>query len=193
MAEVKAHKIDFDRDVLYEVPADKRPRGGCIIRRDPSTEADVIMYRQDPGVYYGANGLPVSSTMAQRAGFDTVKYAKERDKLQKISEFKANWERQHQIEDKRIVTTRGNYRLVYIVDVGYYVEHEDGTIMTPHARATSEEMGLDWLSDFAGPEVKNGDVPTVGGPSVGGADRRPVENGSADPNIRQPINKKATV
>lgn len=187
-------KIDLDRDILYEVPVDRRPPGGVVIKRDNETGADVFMYRTSPGVYYSANGLEVSATMAKRAGFDIVRLAQEREKNQKMKDFEAKWNRDMQVSVREVVKERNGFRLVNLGGSRYIIEDMEGMCMTPGKQASTLKMGEDWFTDFAGPEeVKDDDVHEPDGQSVAGADRRSTEDGRPAGNVRQPSNKKATV
>ena len=188
-------KIDLDKGIEYGIPASRRQKAGVSIRRDPETGSDVFMYRQDPGVYYSANGLQVSATMAKRAGFEVEHFAKEREKLQKMKEFQQSWDSANKTTSKDIVAERGEYHLVHVRNIGYYVEHRDGTNMTPNVRAPTLETGLDWLTDFAGPDLEkaSGNVSGNSGPGVGGADRRAGEDGGPARGVRPSGNQKASV
>lgn len=188
-------KIDLDRDIEYGIPPARRPRGGVSIRRDPETGADVFMYNSQPGVYYSANGIEVSSSMAARAGFDVEWLAAEQLKRQKMADFARSWADEHKTRDKRVVAERGQYKLVHIVGSGFYIEHVDGTNMTRDKRAPTEQAGMDWLTDFAGPapEVVNGDTNGTSGSSESGTDRRPGEDGRSGGDLGKSVNKKTPV
>lgn len=188
-------KIDLDRDIMYEVPVGRRPRGGVVCRRDPETGADVFMYRNEPGVFYSANGLEVSPILAKKAGFDIERLAKAREKQVKMREFEANWNISASEVTKRIIKERNNFRLVDLGDNRYIVEDTEGQNMTAGKQATTEQQGLDWLEFFAGPEkvVSDGDISGAGGQSKSGTDRRSAEDGRAGGVLGKPVDKKATV
>lgn len=187
-------KIDFDDGILYEVTPDRRPAGGVTLKKDPDTGADVFMYKRKPGIYYSYNGTEVSRTMAKRAGFDVDFLESERQKQLRMADFQANWERQNATQQKQTIAEQGEYKLVFIRGGGYYVEHKDGTVMTANTRAPTEQMGRDWLADFAGVEVKPDDnVSELDGQGVGGTDRRSDPNGDPDRIVRKPGRPKTTV
>lgn len=187
-------KIDLDKDILYEVPVERRPPGGVIIRKDPATGADVFMYRKQPGVYYGPNGVEVSPIMARNAGFDIERLAAEREKQDKVQQFEAEWAKMQKTEARREVETRGQYKLVDLGQDRYIVEDMEGRNMTLNKQANTLEMGRSWLEFFAGPEVKpDGDVRGADGESSGGTDRRPGQDVGSDQLVRKPGRPKATV
>lgn len=186
--------IDLDKGILYEVPVERRPMGGVIIRKDPMTGADVFMYRNEPGVYYGANGVEVSPMMAKSAGFDITRDLAERDKKSKMAAFEQEYNVKMGQNERRIVEVRGQFRLVDLGDDRYIVEDTSGQNMTINKQANTLEMGKSWLEFFAGPEVKpDGDVSGTGGQSSGGTDRRATEDVGQDKSVRQPGRPKAPV
>lgn len=187
-------KIDLDRDVLYELPAERRPRGGVTHKQDPVTNAMVFMYKTDPGIYYSANGIRVSETMAARAGFDVKRLAQEKEKREKVKEFEAKYNAQLKDETRVTVAKRGQFALVRLPEDRYIVEDLEGNIMTRGITANSEAQGLDWLTDFAGPEVNgNGDVRRADDASEGGADRRTPADGRAGGNVGQSGRPKVAI
>lgn len=186
--------IDLDRDILYEVPAERRPRGGVTHRQDPETNAMVFMYKTEPGIYYSANGVRVSETMAKRAGFDVARLALEREKREKVKEFEAKYNAQLKDESRVIVRTRGQFRLVRLPEERYIVEDLEGNIMTKGITALSEAQGLDWLTDFAGPETEdNGDVQRPNDAGKGGADRRPAADRPVGGDVDKPVRPKTAI
>lgn len=62
----------------------KRSRG-CLIRRHGGVS--VVMYYDDPGVYFFGNGDPCSEARAGQAGFNTAELAKERTLMAKRTAF----------------------------------------------------------------------------------------------------------
>ena len=194
-------KINFDDGIEYTVPAERRSPGGVSIRKDPETGADVFMYKRKPGIYYSTHGLEVSVTMAQRAGFDTERDLAARQRMTKMVEFEQNWRAQNVGSEARIVAERGGYRLEERPGLGYYVIHvETGTRVTREHTAPTEQMGLDWLSDFAGPaektfdgtpesvRVADGNVQRTGDTGGSGTDRRTGSDAKPTGVVRKPVN-----
>src|SRR5262245_50133677 len=99
-------KIDLDDGILYEVTPERRPTGGVSIRKDPETGADVFMYKRKPGIYYSANGIEVSKTMAKRAGFDVDRLEKQRNKMLMMAEFETKYNAQLAGEVRHVVAER---------------------------------------------------------------------------------------
>lgn len=189
-----ALKVDLDRDILYEVPVEKRPRGGVVIRKDPTTGADVFMYRNDPGVYYSSNGIEVSPALARAAGFDVERLAAEKIKKQKMRDFEAKWNADIQVATRRVVAKRGMFNLVDLGGNRYIVEDIEGQNLTANKQASTLEAGMQWLEWFAGPEVKpDGDVPGPDRPSEVGTDRRASSDGRPRRDVGKSGDQKATV
>lgn len=61
---------------------------GCIIRTHRKGGFRVVMYHDQPGDYFDERGLPLSDDVAKAAGYDVVKYAREKEKLSKLSTYK---------------------------------------------------------------------------------------------------------
>lgn len=194
-------KIDFDKGIEYSIPAERRPPGGVSIRRDPMTGADVFMYKNQPGIYYSGHGTEVAETMAERAGFDIIRLGAERSRLTKMAEFEVNWRRQNSGSEARIVQERNGFRLEERPGLGYYVIHiESGERVTREHTAPSEQMGLDWLSDFAGPpektfdgtpesvRVADGNVQRTSDAGGSGTDRRTGSDAKPTGVVRKPVN-----
>ncbi len=191
-------KINFDDGIEYAVPAARRSPGGVSIRRDPLTGADVFMYKRKPGVYYSGHGTEVSETMAKRAGFDTVFLALERKRQTDVADYQAMLKAQSSGEMRRTIVEYGGFRLEEQPKVGFYVVRvEDETIMTKE-RAPTEQMGRDWLADFAGPppaegfdgtaasvKVADDDISGPDRPGVGRADRRPGQDAKPNRDVRK--------
>lgn len=51
---------------------------GVIINHNDKLGMDVLMYVDEPGIYYSAHGRAVSDDIAQSAGYDTVTLAKKK-------------------------------------------------------------------------------------------------------------------
>lgn len=190
-------KINFDDGIEYAVPAGRRPPGGVQIRKDPQTGADVFMYKRRPGIYYSANGLEVSVTMAKRAGFDTDFLALERKHQQDLAQDEALRRAAMKGKVRRVIAEYNGFRLDEVPNVGYHVVKVDDESLVTRTPAPSEQMGRDWLADFAGPppsegfdgtpesvKVVDGNVQRDSEPGVSRADRRPRQDATAARNVR---------
>lgn len=79
-----AISIDLDRPFL--------------MRKAASMNMKIFMYFDTPGVYLNVHGAPVSIALAEKAGFDTKKWAKAKLKNDKMAEFKAKIEAELEME-----------------------------------------------------------------------------------------------
>lgn len=197
MAQVR-EKIDFDDGIEYAVPADRRPSGGVVIRRDPLTGADVFMYKRRPGTFYSGHGTEVAPAMAERAGFDVKYLTGERERMLAQARFEVEWRQKNAGAEVKRIREFNGYALDFHPGTGYYVVHiESGDNMTKTARAKSEQEGLDWLASFAGPlppqefdgtpesvKVVDGDIQRASDEGRSRTDRRPRPDAGSDRNLR---------
>lgn len=96
--------IDYDRGVVFQT--------------HPSTGMNVYMYKSEPGKYINAYGSPLSEKIAQEAGFDTVKYGKEKLKRERMAVAMGAIERELEaVEDAKVepVYELGGFK---IMDIG---------------------------------------------------------------------------
>src|SRR4051812_3762451 len=80
-------RIDLDRGVMQRF----HPQG-----------MKISMYIDSPGVYLTENSEPVAVELAEAAGFDTKKHAKDKIKQEKTAAFKAQLERDMASEEDAI-------------------------------------------------------------------------------------------
>ena len=135
-------KINYDR--------------GVIISQHKSSGMDVYMYVDTPGVYLNAFGTPIDEQLAKEAGFDVVKYGKDRVKRERMAAAMGAIE--HELE---IANEEGNKKTVKeqngfkVIDIGlgrHYVEDPDGNRLTATPLPLEQSV---LLLDKIAPPVKS--------------------------------------
>lgn len=112
---------------------------GCIIRQHP-TGLQVVMYYDNPGVYYDARGLMTTDTLARAAGFDVAKQAKERAKQQRMTQLRRGLDAEFEaVEDRlaRVASEGAGNAEVRHVGNGKYAVYDGEERITPF------DLGLD--------------------------------------------------
>ena len=107
---------------------------GVIINMDPRTGVEIFMYVDDPGVYLSAHGTPVSEGLAQSAGYDIAKFAKERKLKERLKQAHASIQKELEMEsaksDNRIVVKEKSGWKVTDIGLGRHnVQDPEGNVM----------------------------------------------------------------
>lgn len=147
-------------------------RGAIIKQSKDQTLPEVIMYKDEPGVYYAANGRKISVEAARLAGFDVVTY----EKLRKRSIFQKRsleqWDEVNRTAQaaRQIVFEKGGYRVVDLGLERHIVEDSDGFLLTPgsHLSLAEAKRALDLFIPL-GEEVEAEVMGGVGNGDGGGA------------------------
>lgn len=114
-------KIDYDR--------------GAIIMSHPGTGMDVFMYVDAPGEYLTAHAVPVPDDIAQAAGYDVARLAKERLRNQRKAQASAIIDRELADDantNEECVDVRNGFHLVSIGMGRHNVKDPDGNILNAH-------------------------------------------------------------
>ena len=96
-----AFRIDLDR--------------GVISRSHPSLGMDVYMYVDDPGVYLTAHGTEVALALAEQAGFEVDKYAKQHKIKVAMANAQADVLAQFNEATTEVLVERNGFK---VVDIG---------------------------------------------------------------------------
>lgn len=121
-----AFRIDLDR--------------GVISRSHPSLGMDVYMYVDDPGVYLTAHGTEVALALAEQAGFEVDKYAKQHKIKVAMANAQADVLAQFNEATTEVLVERNGFK---VVDIGLgrcNVLSPDGDLLnkTPVSREQAE-------------------------------------------------------
>lgn len=132
--------IDYDR--------------GVIINTHQLSGMDVFMYVDDPGVYLTAHGRPVAENLAQQAGYDIEKLAK--DRVKKARKMQAMSIIDNELSDESdvredIVEERNGFQLLTTGGGRHHVVDPDGNrlTMTPLPLESAQQL----FNGMAGPAV----------------------------------------
>lgn len=107
---------------------------GALIRKHPAGMR-VAMYYDNPGEFFDENGVQVSEEVAQRAGFDVGKMAKQRRKQKLLREFQERLDREFEETSNRVdQAAESDGEGVYIRyerEGKYSLRDADGERLTP--------------------------------------------------------------
>lgn len=92
---------------------------GCSIRIH-SAGFRVVMYKDAPGVFYDERGQKVSEAVAAQAGFDTETLGRERQKQERMAEFRK------QVEAEFATEQEDTEKLLSMPSEGLHVKHIGG-------------------------------------------------------------------
>ncbi len=160
----KGNMLWETEDVLVETdygPFSERrligqPNGG-IQMRSGAGGIGIVMYNDEPGVYYNERGGRVTEAVAAGAGFDVASFGKERRKRDAMKLAASGIEAEYAGHgpSANVIAERGEYRLLEIA-AGHFAIHfieadGKGANLTPHAlpRKAADKL----FEDLAGPEV----------------------------------------
>lgn len=158
----KGNMLWDTEDVLVETDygpfAERRlipqPNGGIQLRLGPGG-VGVVMYNDEPGVYYNERGGRVTDAMAAQAGFDVDSFGKQRRKADAMKLAAAGIEQEYAAygPSANVITERGEYRLVEVA-AGHFAVHfieADGK-SAPLTNTVLTRKAADKLfEDLAGP------------------------------------------
>lgn len=116
----------------------------------------VIMYVDEPGVYYNEHGAEVGVEAARTAGFPVDDLAREKAKRDAIAASGRKIAASYAVVNREVIEERGLYRVVHIGHDRFNVEFEDGSVMNlngPLSKVVAMEV-LDDLQPPAPPEVE---------------------------------------
>ena len=134
-------KIDYDRGVMIKV--------------HNVTGMDIFMYMAEPGIYLNAFGTPVAEDLAAAAGYDIVKYGKERQRREKMKLAMSAIDAELQLADEiskdeeLVVMERNGFK---IIDIGLgrrIVKDPDGGILT--VNPVPEELAMKLFDQLVPP------------------------------------------
>ena len=113
---------------------------GVISRSHPSLGMDVYMYVDDPGVYLTAHGTEVALALAEQAGFEVDKYAKQHKIKVAMANAQADVLAQFNEATTEVLVERNGFK---VVDIGLgrcNVLSPDGDLLnkTPVSREQAE-------------------------------------------------------
>jgi hypothetical protein len=153
-------KIDFDR--------------GVIIGKDQATGVNVYMYADTPGIYLNVQGLPVTTELAARAGFDIDKYYKARVKRERMAAAKAVIEQEldENNSKKKVIKERNGWAIVALGFGKHVIEDPDGQSVSERTLTGEEaQVVFDHLvpvSEEDGGEVEEApEAPATKGKAAG--------------------------
>lgn len=92
---------------------------GCTIKMH-SSGFRVVMYKDDPGVYYDERGEEIADTFAKQAGFDVEDLGRQRRKKQRLAHYQA------QVEEEFATDQEDTERLLSTNAAGLEVKHVGG-------------------------------------------------------------------
>ena len=106
---------------------------GVTIREEPSSHAQVFMYKDSPGVYLNTYGQEVPEALARAAGFPVEELAKERKFKADLAAAAETLRGQMDASkgNQKTVKEGDNYRLVQMGKESFLVETVDGKAMHP--------------------------------------------------------------
>lgn len=112
-----ARAIDYDR--------------GVIINVHKQTGMDVFMYLDTPGVYLNAHGGEVSEKLASEAGYDTVRWGKQRLIRERTADAHARIkeELEEAASQRRVVAERNGFQILDL-GLGRHQVLHDGEVLT---------------------------------------------------------------
>ena len=114
----------------------------CIIRDIPGVGMDVVMYKDNPGVYYNAHGNEIGVGLAQMAQFDVEKYALlRRRKLAVEAAAKAADAEilaSEKIDREVIVEEKDGYKIVALSAGRHIIKDPEGNVLTQGVVLTLE-------------------------------------------------------
>lgn len=140
--------IDLDRGVSIRVV----PLGST----GPQAGMQVCMYKDDPGIYYALNGVPISPEWAKSAGFDVEADLKERSRREKRAAALAAIDKEFDVMPEGEVVEEGeDFQIVHMGHGWFDVLDDDG------ARVNEGRLRRDAAVEFvkalrAGKEHANG-------------------------------------
>lgn len=125
---------------------------GVVMRSHPTMNMDILMYIDDPGIYFDAHGNILTDSLAEAAGFDVsdlsrkhkIKQALRKAEQQVLEEFGA--------VEKTVVAEREGFT---VRDIGlgrYQVHGPDGALLTN--QPISKDHALVLLDNLAPPDDK---------------------------------------
>lgn len=105
----------------------------------------ISMYLDSPGVYLTENGDPVPELLAEQAGFDVKKHAKDKVKQEKVAAFKAQLERDMASEEDAISQALSGEGRVDVRPIGggqYAIFDKEGKRMTKVAMSRADAEAI---------------------------------------------------
>jgi len=133
--------IDYDR--------------GCIIRIEPTTGMDVVMYRREPGIYYTGTGREVPEALAKRAGFDTDAHARARAKREKLAQFAQLLDREEaddhaslSAKPKDVVYEAEGFKVISLGGGRHAVEDIDANVLTGKGKFVTREVAIKLVDEM---------------------------------------------
>lgn len=105
----------------------------------------VVMYKDEPGVYYNVHGQKMPEEFASAAGFDTAKFAKSRRKMEAMKDFerKLSQELAMEADEEVILAENSEYKVIGLpMDRARIVDRETGMAVTqvPMVKADAIEL-----------------------------------------------------
>ena len=104
---------------------------GLVQSKDPSTDATVYMYVDDPGVYYMGDDEPVSAHMAKAAGFDIRRHAMERKIVLGAAVAEAEVAKVYGEAEEEVLEETEGFKLVRVGHDSYNVRGPSGGFLNP--------------------------------------------------------------
>lgn len=116
-------------------------RGAIIKQSKDQTLPEVIMYKDEPGIYYAANGRKISVEAARLAGFDVNTYEKLRKRALFQKKSLEQWDEVNRTAQaaRKVVFEKGGYRVVDLGLERHIVEDSDGFLLTPGSHLSLAE------------------------------------------------------
>lgn len=146
---------------------------GAMCCRDKLTGMYVYMYLDTPGVYLSEHGSSVDKEIARMAGFDVVKYEKERVKRDRVNLFTKALSEELEAGDEaeaEVLMEQGGWTVIAIGLGHAHVKDPEGNIVT-HAPIPVESAKV--LVDRIAPKVDN--AISTGAPAKGPAKLKSME------------------
>ncbi len=144
-----------------------------VVHRETSG-VEVYMYKDDPGVYLNAFGLPISEDLAKRAGFDIERFRRGHAFKDHMAKAEEQWKAQKGVADEaahETVIERAGWKVNHISLGRHHIYDPDGNRIT--TTMVTREEALDLLDALVPPEPKKEAAPLpVLEPSVPKAERR---------------------
>lgn len=153
--EVEDVQVETDYGPFSERRLVGQPGGGITVRSGPGG-IGVVMYNDDPGVYYNERGGRVTEAIAQTAGFDTALFGKQRRKKDAMKLAATGIDQEYEAlgPAANVVAERGEYRMLELAPghFGIHFIEQDGK-GAPLTNTVLTRKAADKLfEDLAGPE-----------------------------------------
>lgn len=136
-----------------------------LMRKAVGMNMKIFMYFDEPGVYVNVHGKPVPVELANKAGFDTKKWAKAKLKNDKIAEFRAKVEQELDMEpeddEEVILAEKSGFKIVQRPLGLADVYDADGEKLNDKSITVAEaELLLDLMTDGEGKTGKPAKSPS---------------------------------